>query len=364
MKYGCVNALTIFIVAMFTGCAAWAQPQPETRQVSVNLHFNVPEGMVIPENYVPHLSGGDKRVYPGVRTGPGAYILSGEYPAETQRVFVNASEWWTWDEDFTTPSTVTQKQRLAGLREMFTRFSLGWPVEVPLVAGQIDYAVTIDLVPAITVTGQHVDSTGKVVGAYMYRQGSVNLMQNIKSTRYGMIALGIPKGKDSWIGWNVFPSHLVFRLIHLTAAQTVADLALGNILVNEDAPACAVDVSIVNNAIPEKVAGQEGRTFTLVASDGSHVIDVAIVDGSGRYPPEDHNNNQPQIPSAYPRLYFVVPGMFYGSDVVQNVIEYCRAGRAAELVAAGIPQITPVTGQTTTLTIDAQDVVNRVNSLP
>lgn len=363
MKYGCVNALTIFIVAMFTGCAAWAQPQPETRQVSVNLHFNVPEGMVIPENYVPHLSGGDKRVYPGVRTGPGAYILSGEYSAETQRVFVNASEWWTWDEDFTTPSTVTQKQRLAGLREMFTRFSLGWPVEVPLVAGQIDYAVTIDLVPAITVTGQHVNPAGRPVGADLYRQGSMNAMQNMKSSRYGMIALGIPKGRNSWLAWNGTDNHNVFRLIHLTALQTTANLNLGTIVAAQESPMCPVDITVTNSAATQAVMSRESDFLTVVALDGRQIIVVSIIDGKGRHEPVGEET-EAVIPNAYPESYFVVPGVFFGSPIVQKVIEYCRDGRELELVAAGIPQIRPVTGQTTTLTIDAQDVVNRVNSLP
>lgn len=360
------------VIAMMNACAALAQAEPQpaqaadlaTREVNVLLHFNIPEGMEVPENYVPDMSGGsDKRVYPGVRTGPADYTLSGSFPSSTGKVVVSAFEWFTRDRDFRSPSTVPQRDRHRALSEMIRRFSLGWPVEVLLVEGQTEYPVTIDLIPAIKVTGQFVLANGEQVGPELWRRGSANVMNSAKAEPGKFVAFGVPKGRATWLASMSSNAHLVYRLIHLTAAQTQSDLELGSIIVRPEDPSCPVDVTFTNAGLAQALLSRENDVMCLVSHDGTQCIDVSVVAGVGRYDTGDPAR-APKIPKAYAENYFVIPGWFCASPIVEKVIEYCRDGRAAELIAAGIPTILPVEGQTTTLTIDATDVVNRVKALP
>jgi len=101
---------------------------------------------------------------------------------------------------------------------------------------------------------------------------------------------------------------------------------------------------------PNKTRLDRGLGLIAVDDAESHIFEVK---SDGRAYWTDDNSNPVytlQLPAG---TYYVTPGS-YGDRPFFALYESVKAGRQAQLDAAGVPKITIVAGQTADLTFDAQ----------
>jgi len=139
--------------------------------------------------------------------------------------------------------------------------------------------------------------------------------------------------------------------LKLTAAQTAADLDLGDIVVSYAETNSPISVSTLNAFNYFDDYGENcGRYGTLVSIDGQRIYTFSI-DPQGKLTAA---GDTPYGTPAYVAAgdYFVVPSHF-AADPAFQLLRSIDAGKTAELEAAGVPKITAAPDQTATLQFDS-----------
>lgn len=343
-------SLSLALAAAFITPPAAAQPPAPTRRVEVHVTVTT-NGAPFPEGTYVSLSG----EAPDVPTDAnGQVVLIGKYPADTATVLVDIPTIIAWGPT----EQLDQKNAAAILADR--AFTLPPARLVTLTPGQEVYHVAFFAPEAITVKGRTVDPTGKHLPVSAHRGGMFNMRFTLESDGGYFEVFGVPKEQDSFLflGTNKKEEDVIW----LTASQTVADIDLGNVTVSESANNAAIEIAVSGRDAVREDMGFQRRMATLVRDDGRTVYTLELTEDDGVTPlPEGHN---PDPTSVRPGRYYIVPGMSMTSDSSLKVLRFIRAGKHADLDAAGVPVIEPVSGQTTTSAIDLAAVQRTIDELP
>lgn len=285
----------------------------------------------------------------------GQAVLVGELPADVAAVVVDIPSIITWGP----PEQLDARNDAASLANR--AFSLPSPKLVTLVPGQEIYTVDFFVPEAVSVKGRVVDDQGEFVSASAQRGGLFNLRMHPDMDGGFFEVFGVPKGQDSFLflATNDPETHVVW----LTAAQTGNDLDLGNVTVSANTSNALVDVSVTGRATVRSDLGFQNRFVTLVHEDGFVVYTLKITeqDGVTTYPEGEDETALPQVASG---RYYVVPGISNTSDSSLKALRLIRSGQRVLLDAGGVPVIEPVSGQTTSGSIDLAAVQQIIEGLP
>lgn len=225
---------------------------------------------------------------------------------------------------------------------------------------------TIQALPAVTAEGRITRPDGSLFDfdSWVVIRGYRDYARVRASD--GLFSLeGVPQGHpvELWIPGAGTEIHSVF----LTPSQTANNIDLGDIVI-EDAPKPSAIQGIVQGAsdLVFPLDAQDvhnhlsiEHSITLVRADGQSVQSLDL-DGSGIIIlREGVVVNDTDIPMAEGEFY-IVPGGYPASTTSLALLDSVRAGRHAQLDAAGVPKFTFVAGQTTEVAFDAQAAVNAV----
>jgi hypothetical protein len=237
------------------------------------------------------------------------------------------------------------------------------------VAQQGDPATaTMQALPAVKVEGHitrpdgsHFDSLVSIRGYRDYAR--------VRASD-GLFSLeGVPRSHavELWIPGEGTETHSVF----LDPGQTANDLDIGDIIVEDEPRVSAIQGTIqglpddyVFPADAQDVYDQRRleRGITLVRADGQSVHSLSLDDFGKILIVVQMVADNTDIPMAEGEFY-IVPGPYPGSTTGLALLDSVRAGRQAQLDAAGVPKFTFVAGETTEVEFDAQAVVEAVMSV-
>jgi hypothetical protein len=374
------DQLRVIVVAMLLclGARVPACIAQETRTITVRLHIDVPEGLTLPADYRPELCTAvpvtPVRYFSFSRgLNEGDFTVSAEVPTSTTKVYVLLREVFSADTELAAPPEVPEKRRLKGFWE-FTKTL--WTLEqlaIPIEPGIGEYSRSVTAERAVNIRGVFVNEQGKRLGPFICRQEHSNRMMTTRATPAGFAFLGVRANHPTWIAYGFDGDDGAECLIrYVTAEELAADLVLGEVTVPPSGVDARADILVTNNdALPMGPAGggteiqqqSPGLPFLCaISEDGSRLTLFDLVDSRTRHKLNDAGANELGYLKAGPR--FLVPGLPNVSLHVEKVLRLLRAGRANDLIAAGVPRISPAPGDTVTMTIDALDVVNRINAIP
>lgn len=227
---------------------------------------------------------------------------------------------------------------------------------VPLTPEQDEYTLQIAAERTVRIQGRLVDANGEpvsagTIGSFGYMAGDDVEVDDEGRFEY----MGTPRGRAV----QLFAQQSTqVHIIELSAQQTLVDLDLGDVPVPDPVADAPVRVMLQNHEyIFDSMLRTIGAGATLVSTDGALILGFPanaegdVVVARWHIPPQ-----LPYLPAAE---YYVVPGSV-GSDSGMALLRSVRAGRQAQLDAAGVPKITAVTGEEAALTLDARAVFNAV----
>jgi len=210
---------------------------------------------------------------------------------------------------------------------------------------------TVNIQDAVTVSGRLVneDETPRIGLLAVRDRVSFDQVFSHEEGRFSIG--GVPRGRavEVWIGGNTNQMHR----IALTAAQTAQNVDIGDVPIADRAANGAATIRMENSdglTQPSKLLVQDSMGLVKVDDAEPHMFHV---DKSGRATWTNAASKQVPLLPVPEGTYYVTPGA-YGDRAFFALYEAVKAGRQAQLDAAGVPKITIVAGQTAELTFDAQ----------
>jgi hypothetical protein len=222
------------------------------------------------------------------------------------------------------------------------------------------YAVDLTTEEAVKVTGRIVDGSGQPkTGAVAVRSSTA--YDVVFPNESGQFTLeGVVKGEDDelWIAGD----RNRMQYVTMTATQLQSDYAIGDIVVMDVTYDAHVNMQMTNTLAMRSLSKISMRyDVTLVSASDSSLF-VYGVDRAGVAYTSDANGDKTTtlpIPSG---TYYIVPSGF-GHQPSWALLESVRAGRHAQLQAAGVPSITVAAGATESLAFDATAAYDAVMSV-
>lgn len=372
------DQLRVIVVAMLLclGARVPACIAQETRTITVRLHIDVPEGLTLPADYRPELRTAATptpvRYFSFSRgSGEGDFAVSAEVPTATTKVYVVLREAFSADSEFAAPPEVPENRRFKAFWEFTKRLWTPEQLAIQIEPGIAEYSRSVTAERAVKVRGLFVNEQGKRLSSFVMRQGHSNLMLTTRVTTAGFAALGVRANHPTWIAYGLDGDEGCECFVrYFTADELSTDLSLGVVSVPPSGVDARADILVANNdAIPAGPA-TGGNEFQLagfpylcaISEDASRISVFELVDNRTRHKVDDEGGAELGYLKAGPR--FLVPGLPDVSLHADKVLRLLRAGRANDLIAAGVPRISPAPGDTVTMTVDALDVVNRINAIP
>jgi len=214
------------------------------------------------------------------------------------------------------------------------------------------YSVTVVGRPAVTVTGIVRDDTEEAKDRDVL----------VRNSRWGkpipagdpFVAKGVRRGAPAEIFVHMGYSPQVHS-IFLTPAQTTTDFNLGEVFLINAPRTVPIDVTLTNRQGlfgPDLVTLQDA--VALVRSDAAVVLSFQVHSATGKIADRiDPAPAPPVLPNVPPGVYYIAPGHL-GAAVSLGLLDAVRAGRQADLDAAGVPKFTAAEGQPVTLQVDAR----------
>lgn len=350
-------SLSLALAGAFIAPPAAAQPSEPTRRIEVHVTVTT-NGAPFPEGTYVSMGVPGEIDYkiPDVATdATGHAVLVGELPADVVAVVVDIPSIISWG-----PSdNLDMRNEAANLADK--RFSLPSPRLIVLVPGQEVYTVNFFAPEAVPVKGRVVDDQGELMSAHAQRGGLFNLRMHSDMDGGFFEVFGVPKGQDSFLflSMNRPDTHVVW----LTAAQTGADLDLGNVVVPAVISDAEIEIAVTSRTTVRSDLGVQKDYVTLVHEGGLIVYSLKITEHGGvtTYPEGEDETAHPKVA---PGRYYIVPGMSMTSDSSLKVLRLIRSGQRALLDTGGVPVIEPLSGQTTPGAIDLAAVQQIIDRLP
>ena len=284
----------------------------------------------------------------------GNAVLIGEFPADAESVIVYIPTIMHWGQ----PEQLTVKNEAAKLADQ--AFSLPPAKFITLQPAQEIYVATFFVPDAITVTGRAVDDQGQPLLVGADRGGMTNLRFN-PAGRDGIFEVyGVPKGQGSvlFLSTNQ-PEQTV---IWLTAAQTDADLDLGDVILQSATNNATVEIAVTGRETVRDDGGMQRDYVTLIREDGrvTYIFEITEQGGISHAP----LGLYPGPPKVQTGRYYIVPGMSVSSESSLKALRLILGGQGVLLDAAHVPVIEPVANQTTVGSIDLDAVQQAIDGLP
>ena len=357
LPYTRAMLLRPILLALAAACVAStadAQPTEPTRRVEVHVTVTT-NGAPFPAGTYISMGVAEDIYVPDVPTdASGKAVLAADIPAGIGTVLIEVPDILAWGPD----DQIRAKNEAAMLAGR--TFSLPPAKLISLVPGQQVYHIEFFAPEAVTVKGRTVDLTGKPLPVSAHRGGLFNTRFCLESDRGYFEVIGVPKAQDSFLFLGT--NHPETAVTWLAAAQTSANVELGNVEIPVGATDAVIEVAVTGREAVREDLGLQRSCITLVREDGVAVYTFDVNDQGGI-------THSP--PFAYPGptavragRYYIVPGMEVTSDSSLKVLRLIRAGKHALLDAAGVPVIEPVTGQTTSSAIDLAAVQRIIDELP
>lgn len=344
---------TAYIFAGLLGMAGTTHADPPRR---IEVHVTVTtNGAPFPEGTYISMGVAEDIDVPDVLTDAnGEAVLAADIPAGVETVLIEIPDILTWGPD----EQIRAKNEAAKLANL--AFSLPPAKLIVLVPGQDTYTVEFFAPEAVTVKGRTIGTAGEPLAVNAHRGGRFNIRFSPESDAGYFEVVGVPKAQDSFLflGGNR-PETMV---VWLSAAQTAADLELGNIEILTVAPDAVIEVAVTGREAVRDDMGLQRSCITFVREDGLAVYTFDANDQGGitHSPPDAY----PGPTAVLAGRYYIVPGMEVTSDSSLKALRLIRSGQRALLDAGGVPVIEPVSGQTTSGAIDLAAVQQIIDGLP
>ncbi|MBX3358881.1 MAG: hypothetical protein KF745_10680 [Phycisphaeraceae bacterium] len=208
---------------------------------------------------------------------------------------------------------------------------------VDLQPGVDSYNVTIAGRPAVTVSGKVVRPDGTGVESIVFvNDAPLPVPQEPSPVDGTFVVGGVPAGEAAdlflWPGEDN-----AVRVVHLTAAQTSSDVALGDLIVAPPAIGTVPVRIIVSNArgMPF-VPTMKEYWVTVVSQDGAGIWSFRV-DETGRAWADLHSATPVMLS---PGTYFVVAGPIMYNRAAAGLVRALQDGRVADIEAAGVATFT------------------------
>jgi hypothetical protein len=241
-------------------------------------------------------------------------------------------------------------------------YAFPWRVVVPAVPGQSVYSVELAGKPAISLAGRFIDEAGLPlsgsVGVLFFRTTSAY----IGPESNGAFQLsGVPRGHAITL---VFMTEEYRVYLHEVSSNLTAEpIDLGNIEVDMLPADATVDIEMVNGTDFFDSADEYlGDSLTLVRKSDGVVIHCFSLNALGKAASFSMDTPLGAATTVPAGEYYTSPGTL-GHAAPLALVAAVRDGRQAALDAAGVPQITAVAGQTTSLTFDARAAAAAIESV-
>jgi hypothetical protein len=232
------------------------------------------------------------------------------------------------------------------------KFAFRHCYSMPVVPGQVAYAISIVAYDAVTVTGrianQPLWADERVL--VRVRRGAWSGFFEVGEK---IIVRGVRKGAPAELLID-YKSNQVYTK-RLTEDQTRSDIDLGDIVLPSLAGDATIDVTVANYANQWGPGGLQPlwRFATLIRADGEMILAYPrapfgkLVTG-----PDDDDVEDPMaLPKVPAGTYYIAPGMF-GGKLQDRLLDAVRAGQHEVLDQHNVPKIVAVAGQSVSLTFD------------
>lgn len=334
-----------------TGGAGWVfgqQEPPAKRHVRIAATVLDEDGGAI--SRLPLLAGVTMDGFTARTDGAGGAMLEGEIPADAGKVWVRV---FLGVKDGSLEQA--QQDRLR-FDEVISSWSFADEYPLALRPGVTDYRMTITGYRAVGASGHVVDGKGGPLGAVVCRLAGPWSEPTSGSDEHFRLG-GVRKGRAAELVFASGDTAYV-HIVTLRGAQTGADIDLGEVVFRAPPPEATVQVRVQNRgAFPRGREGTKRNSVTLVSADGGTVYVFLI---------NDSNQAMRSLMDPVTDLhiargtYYACPGWFSKDRTSGALRDALRAGRRAELDAAGVPKIVAQGDAPVEVKIDAAAAVAAV----
>lgn len=345
----CIISIASFLIATIAWCN---DPPVAERTVHLTVQLQPQGGVIIPE-HTPVAASAEGRQYISSTNAAGVAALECRLPATAKGVYIVLDR-------LSLPRPLGDTMELIQKRDAALRLcesTLAVP-ELRFVGisdTQDAYVVSIPIEAGVKVSGVFVNQVGKPQHLCpVYRDGFVPY--SVLTSSAGAFAVErVPKGKAT---------HLAIQQNHrddaivvpLSAAQLNTNVDIGTVSSNSASPHGVVKMSVENLVLvpPDPVWTRE--SLVMVRSDGLRMC-ALTVGADMRARPSLFETRDARIGTGE---YFVCVGGLGGSPGASKMARMLRAGRSAELIAAGMMRIVVTENEIVTVSVDIKQQVDRL----
>lgn len=327
---------------------AQEESQPETRSITISVDLATDTGTPMVDVPIAIIGSDAEAVFGRTDQAGHANVVVEVVPGEEWVFALFAPR------SFEYPTTIVlDRQKFA---EVTAEHHVSGCYEIAIDEQDVIFDLPIVAYPAVSVTGRLINSAGDPVWSAVVRRDTNMPVLTDKSSGAFSIG-GLRKGVAGEILVGTEMDH--WMSVPLSGAQTLADIDLGDITVPTFVHDATIQIDVAN------VGGnRRGRMqleiLTLVRSDGADIMDIEL-NRSGRSAAGFAGTEQHELPDIPAGVYYIAPGSLIGPNwTAEMLIDLIRAGRLAELDAAGVPKIEAVVGQVTELQMDAVQAENAI----
>ena len=334
-----IRSLSVICVSMLIATAACADPRP----ITVTITASDPDGNPIPDMPLHCL------------TNTGAAFGITDINGHLQLVLEareDESQLVTQLWDGAMYNTLTISERILSeerFEELRNQYCYKHVYLTPIEVGTDQYSVTMQADPAIRIRGRLVSAQGEPIAGAI---GAANAIayDSVGEGDEGVFEFGGVRKAASGLILAQYSTQVHF--IEISAAQTIDDLDLGDIVLVDATADVSARVTMQNRSDLFDATGVGiALAMSFISTDGSMVFGF----------PADLEGNVlrelfyvlPPLPLLPPGEYYAVPGLISSQSGMALYLSI-RAGRQAMLDAAGVPKFTAISGQEVSLTIDAR----------
>ncbi len=329
-----LSILVFVAVACSVAEIGRGQPTTVTIDVTVATEQGAPlEGMLI-------TAFGDAGQWTAEVTGSdGVVSLQIERPSTYQSIVLALAP-----PDFNSVSPEMYAEQEMRLLELMGLFWFRGVYVIDLIDGQAMYDANITAFEAVSVRGRLVYQGQPLFGA-MALLGSLWDAESDRDTGefvIGGVQLGTPALIFISRGYGQEEFHA------FDATQTMTDIDMGDVELNPAVNDSRLDLDITQWDMLDLRGRSRAPSVTLVRDDGTYAISLKL-DTAGRACLFRTSVEPLSIPAG---TYYISPGPVGPDPVSTRLINLVRDG-VVDLDAAGLPKLTAIAGQVTTIQVDA-----------
>ncbi len=236
-------------------------------------------------------------------------------------------------------------------RALRTQYFINGSYLIPLTPTATDCSLEVIAQPAVTVRANLGDGGPyRPFRSFLVRGGSSG---DDLDPSQPFVVPGVRQGAptDIFVRMALRPQ---FHVLHFNATQTAQDINLGEIQLVDAPRTATVAVTMTNLTNLFDIDGALlWDHATLVSSDAQVILVFRVDQSSGTIVERLRAAPPLAMPLVPPGTFYVSPGMI-DMPLPLALFDAVRAGRQADLDAAGVPKFTAIEGQQVTLQFDAR----------